>query len=292
MSQLINDIPTLPPRQPESHKGIFGKVLIIGGSRQMAGAPSLAGLAALRSGAGLVRIATPDSIQLSVAQMTPCATTIPLEEENGFIHPNARQNILNALGENDSVVVGPGLGYRSQLYSTIETIAYQCKKPLLIDADGLNCLAAIANQETKLPRDTILTPHPGEIQRLWQAWFRESLPNDRREQAETLSQKTNAIVVLKGHQTVVTDGNQTYINNTGNPGLATGGSGDCLSGTIGALLALGGNKKQLTPLQAATLGVWAHGKAADIAAETYGQIGLIATDLPEIIGKVLSDHAK
>ncbi len=279
MTTNITQIPKLPPRKPEAHKGDFGKVLIVGGSQSMAGAPALAAMAALRSGAGLVRVAVPQSIQPTVAQLVPCATTI------GYT-PECLSKISQACQENDSIVFGPGMGQDPSVQTILEMLVNQCDAPLLIDADGLNVLA---QKPIPLKPNTILTPHPGEMNRLWPAWFSEPLPTQREVQAEKLASRTNAIVILKGHQTVVTDGEQTYINNTGNPGLATGGTGDVLSGTLGALLALGGQKKALPPLHAAILGVWAHGRAADLAVERFGQIGLIASDLPEQIGKILSN---
>lgn len=290
MTKLIKTIPQLPARKPDAHKGDCGKVLIIGGSQAMAGAPALAGLAALRSGAGLVRIAIAQAIQPTVAQLVPCATTLALpQDKTGRISRNALAELLHACEDNDSIVLGPGLNQSSDLIAIVESIIKQTSKPLLIDADGLNNLSSLASQGLQLNDMTVLTPHPGEMQRLWQAWFRETLPTNRQTQAEKLSRRSGAVVVLKGHATVVTDGNQTYINDTGNPGLATGGTGDVLSGCIGALLALGGKNKTLKPLNAAILGVWSHGKAADLATKKCGQLALIATDLPEIIGKVLSD---
>jgi len=290
MTSKITTIPQLPARKPDAHKGDFGKVLIVGGSRSMVGAPALAGLAALRSGAGLVRIAIPQSIQPVAAQLVPCATTIALpEDRKGCIRRDAITELLHACQDNDSVVVGPGMGSGSDLKAVLETIMTQCPKPLLIDADGLNGLAALGQSHFQLKPATVLTPHPGEMKRLWKAWFREALPAKRETQAETLAQRTQAIVILKGSATVVTDGTRTYVNDTGNPGLATGGCGDVLSGSIGALLALGTKEKGFNPLDAAILGVWAHGKAADVAVEKFGQVGLTAADLPEVIGKVLSD---
>ena len=153
----------------------------------------------------------------------------------------------------------------------------------MIDADGLNNLASLASKDLKLRANTVLTPPPGEMKRLWKSWFRESLPADRKEQAAKLAERTGAVVVVKGAGTVVTDSQRVYVNQTGNPGMATAGSGDVLSGCIGALLAQG-----LCPFDAAVLGVWAHGQAGDRAAEEYGQIGVIASDLPVSLGRVLS----
>ena len=236
-------------------------------------------------------MALPQSVQPIAAALAPCATTIALPEcPDGCISRDAATEILDAFSDNDSVVVGPGLGQGNDLKTVLETIIHQCPHPLLIDADGLNQLAALMQQDFKFNCPVVLTPHPGEMQRLWKTWFRQPLPEDRTTQAEQLALKTSAIVVLKGNATVVTDGEHTYINDTGNPGLASGGSGDVLSGCIGALLALGGKDKVFSPLDAAILGVWAHGKAGDVAAEKFGQTGLLASDLPEFIGKILDER--
>ncbi|MCK5270368.1 MAG: NAD(P)H-hydrate dehydratase, partial [Sedimentisphaerales bacterium] len=210
MSERITEIPKLPPRSDDAHKGRFGRVLIVGGSRGMIGAPALAANAALRSGAGLVRIAVPESVQLTTAGLTPCATSMPLtEDEKGLISSRATHDILNAMDESDSLAFGPGLAQSNDLQLIVEAIVKQYKKPLIIDADGLNNLTAIAGEDLQLTANTILTPHPGEMAGLWRAWFREDQPGNRTEQAEKLSQRCGAVVVLKGAGTIVTDGERT-----------------------------------------------------------------------------------
>ncbi len=282
MSKRITEIPKLPPRADDAHKGRFGRVLIVGGSRGMVGAPALTANAALRSGAGLVRIAVPESVQLTTAGLTPCATSIPLaEDEKGLISKSATHDILNAMDESDSLALGPGLAQSSDLQLIVEAIVKQYKKPLIIDADGLNNLTAIVGEDLQLTANTILTPHPGEMARLWRAWFREEQPGDRTEQAEKLSQRCGAVVVLKGSGTVVTDGKRTYVNETGNPGLATGGSGDVLTGCIAALTA---NKEAgFDALTAAISGVYIHGRAGDLAAAVLTETALTATDIIEFL---------
>ena len=279
MSERITDIPQLPPRPADGHKGLFGKVLVVGGSRGMVGAPALAGLAALRSGAGLVRIATPGSIQLTVAQLVPCATTLALpEDEKGRLSKAAVNEILNAIEDNDSVALGPGMGQSTALQELMMEVVRPCPLPMVIDADALNNLAAAGPEALQFTDNTVLTPHPGEMARLWRACFREELPPQRLDQAEKLAQRCGAVVVLKGAGTVVTDGKRTYINETGNPGMATGGTGDVLTGCIAALL---GQKAAARndALSAAILGVYVHGRAGDLAAKKMGQTALIATDL-------------
>ena len=283
MAEIITTIPQLKPRAVDAHKGFYGKVLVVGGSRGMIGAPSLAGNAALRSGAGLVRVATPGSIQLSVAQITPCATSISLaEDEKGLISRAAVGEILGALDDNDSVALGPGMGQSVALQEVMKEVVGRCHKPMVIDADGLNNLVGLVGGGLQLPENTVLTPHPGEMKRLWRAYFREGLPVERVEQAEKLAERVGAVVVLKGAGTVVTDGARTYVNETGNPGMATGGMGDVLTGVIGALLANGADK--LSALNASILGVYVHGRAGDQAAAVQGEVALMASDLLDWLG--------
>ena len=273
--QIIKNIPKLKLRKPDAHKGDFGKVCIIGGCIGMSGAPALAGRAALRSGAGLVRVAVPESILPIVASIEPSYTTISLAEDSaGRISAKAINTILEAVNENDCLAFGPGIGTSSTLRSILETLLEQKQLRLLIDADGLNNLSAIKDWPDKLKANLILTPHPGEMKRLWSGLFREKLPSDRQDQAGKLAKHTKTIVVLKGAGTVVTDSQKVYINKTGNPGMATAGSGDVLTGVITALIGQG-----LSNFDAAVLGVYIHGLAGDIAAEKFGETSLIATDI-------------
>jgi NAD(P)H-hydrate epimerase len=288
--KIIETIPKLKPRKPDAHKGDFGKVCIIGGCIGMSGAAALAGRAALRSGAGLVRVAVPASILPIVASIEPSYTTIPLPEDSaGRISAKAINTILDAANENDCLAFGPGIGTSGGIQSILETLLQQENLRMVIDADGLNNLSSIKDwpQVTPVRRsfsedgshgsratDLILTPHPGEMKRLWTGLLRKPLPSERQKQAVELAQHTKAVIVLKGAGTVVTDGQKVYINKTGNPGMATAGSGDCLTGVITALMGQG-----LSNFDAAVLGVYIHGLAGDIAAEKLGQLSLIATDI-------------
>ncbi len=277
--QTVENIPKLKPRASDAHKGDFGKVAIIAGSVGMSGAAALAGRAALRAGAGLVRVAVPKSILPIVAAIEPSFTTIPLPEDSkGRISAKAINTIIDIVGENDCLAFGPGVGISGALGLIVETLIEQQQLRLVIDADGLNNLSKIKDWPDKLKAKVILTPHPGEIKRLWSPLFRESLPNDRQSQAAQLAQRTGAIVVLKGAGTIVTDGKKVYINKTGNPGMATAGSGDVLTGTIAALMGQG-----LDNFDAAVLGVYIHGLAGDIAVEKLGQTSLIATDIAQAL---------
>jgi NAD(P)H-hydrate epimerase len=278
--QKIETIPKLQARAVDAHKGDFGKIFIIGGSLGMSGAAALAGRAALRTGAGLVRVAVPKSILPIVALIEPCFTTIPLTEDKlGRISSKAINNILEAVSHNDALAYGPGVGISGDLRSILETLLQQEGLKLVIDADGLNNLAGIKNWPEYLKAKPILTPHPGEMKRLWSGLFREQLPPDRQEQASRMAQRAKSVVVLKGAGTVVTDGEKLYVNKTGNPGMATAGSGDILTGVITAFLGQG-----LSNFDAAVLGVHIHGLAGDIAAEKTGQISLIATDIAHALG--------
>jgi ADP-dependent NAD(P)H-hydrate dehydratase len=284
--QVIDSIPKLKPRAVDAHKGDFGKVCIIAGSTGMSGAAALAGRASLRAGSGLVRVGTPKSVLPIVASIEPSFTTIALpEDSHGRISAKAINLILEAIGQNDCLAFGPGVGISSAIRSVLETLLEQNELRLIIDADGLNNLAGIKDWPAKLKASVILTPHPGEMKRLWSAVSREPLPPDRQKQAVELAQHTKTVVVLKGAATVVTDGKKVYINKTGNPGMATAGSGDVLTGIITALAGQG-----LSNFEAAVLGVYIHGLAGDIAAENLGQMSLIATDiidsLPEAFKKI------
>ncbi|MBA7645939.1 Bifunctional NAD(P)H-hydrate repair enzyme Nnr [subsurface metagenome] len=275
--QIIENIPKLKPRAIDAHKGDFGKVCIIGGSIGMSGAAALASRAALRAGAGLVRVATPKSVLPIVASIEPSYTTIPLAEDSvGRISAKAINTILDAVSENDCLAFGPGIGISGALHSILEALIKQEQLRLLIDADGLNNLTKIKDWPAKLKAELILTPHPGEMKRLWSGLFREQLPGERKRQAAQLAQRTKTIVALKGAGTVVTDGQKVYINKTGNPGMATAGSGDVLTGVITALIGQG-----LSNFDAAVLGVYIHGLAGDIAAERCGQVSLMTTDIIE-----------
>ena len=258
----------LVARPRESHKGDYGRVLIIGGCRGMAGAVALAGQAALRSGAGLVRLAVPDGILDVVASHHTCYLTEPLPSDTvGRIDRSAIDQILAAAEWADVVAIGPGLGQSDGLLEIVTHLFHHVRKPLVADADALNLLAGLESvcYSGVMPR--VLTPHAGEYQRLAVEI-----------QPETFADSNNVILVLKGPGTIVTDGQQEYVNTTGNPGMATGGSGDVLTGMIAAFIGqIGSESKQA--LQAAKLGVYLHGLAGDLAVNQIGEVSLVASDL-------------
>ncbi len=266
-------LPRLAPRKAASHKGDFGRALLVGGSQGMAGAIALAGMATLRSGAGLVKIATPSACQATVAAFEPSLMTISLpSDSHGRIASWALPVIAEAADEATVVACGPGLGRSEELVEVVCWLYQSLPQPLVVDADGLNALAHKPEVLGAAGGPRILTPHPGEFGRLV---GRDKFPPEERESlARGLAQRTGAVVVLKGHRTVVTDGERLSINPTGNPGMATGGTGDVLTGVITALLC-----QHLTPYDAARLGTYVHGLAGDLAAADLGQVSLIASDL-------------
>ena len=274
---------TLPTRNKESHKGDFGRVLMIGGSRGMAGAIAMSGIAALRSGSGLLKIATPDSIQESVASFSPCLMTVGIESKKGYFSSGAIDQLLEEAEWADVIAIGPGMGRFKSQQKLVETLYTELPQPLIVDADGLNLLADSDAALAEHKGLRMLTPHPGEFQRL-----QECKTTDRETMADMaleMAFEAQVTVVLKGARTLVTDGKDRFINRTGNPGMATAGSGDVLTGVIASLVGQG-----LEPFEASRLGVHLHGLAGDIAADSVGQTSLIATDLIEFLPAALKQY--
>ncbi len=287
-------LPRLPTRRPDAHKGDFGSVLIVGGSRGMAGAVALAGMAALRGGAGLVRLAVPLAILDTVASFEPSYMTVPLPSDpSGRIAggtldritelaekahyqrlhalPTAFDGIAAWVDQSTAVACGPGMGRSPGLDELVGRLYHEIAKPMLFDADALNALAADPKILPHPGGPRILTPHPGEFARL----IGKKIEGEARINAAVqLAAQCRAVVVLKGHRTLVTDGRRRYFNPTGNPGMATGGSGDVLTGLITALW-----RQEFDAFDAARLGVYLHGLAGDLAASQLGQTSLIASDL-------------
>ena len=266
----------LPDREKTAHKGSFGRVLLLCGSRGYTGAAYLSAMGALRSGAGLVYLGVPDSIYAIEAVKLNEAIVFPLPDNKGKLSAEAIPEILEKLPRMDAVVIGPGLG-QSEDVRTVVTVALQnAKCPVVLDADGINVMAAHKDILRGRTSPTILTPHPGEFSRLG------GDPSNRRQEAEEMAKDLGCILVLKGHETVITDGLTTYINPTGNPGMAVGGSGDVLAGIIGAFLGQG-----IPPLQAAACGAWVHGAAGDLCAMDLGQYGMLPSDMLNALPRLL-----
>lgn len=267
----------LPERDPESHKGDFGKILLLCGSRGYTGAAALAAMGALRSGAGLVYLGVPESIYNIEATKLTEPVVFPLPEKNGMLSENAIDHILDMLSKIDAVLIGCGLGCSEDTFLVLKTVLEQYSGPVVVDADGINLLAGHIDILRGRTGTTIITPHAIEFQRIGGI-----LTEDRLDTAKAFAKQSNTIVLLKGHRTVVTDGNRHYINPTGNPGMAVGGSGDVLAGMIVSLLGQG-----VTPLEAAACGAWLHGAAGDICAKEIGQYGMLPSDMLEVLPRLL-----
>lgn len=261
-------------RAPDCHKYDFGRVLVIGGNRPMAGAPALAGMAALRGGAGVVEIAVPQAIAPVVAGFDPALIVHGLPEDgDGHFGAEALDGLLALAQKADVVVCGPGMGRAPALADLVERLWRDFPRLLLLDADGLNALAGLPRARLRAPAGSrVLTPHAGEMQRLLGSVCTERAALEA--EAIAYAAELDAALLLKGHRTLVTDGVRGQHNPSGGPGLATAGTGDVLSGLVGALAAQG-----LTPFEAARLGAWLHGVAGELACEALTAPGMTAGDV-------------
>jgi ADP-dependent NAD(P)H-hydrate dehydratase len=282
---VVTDVPHLQPRPLDSNKGTFGRVLIVSGSRGMSGAAVLCASGALRGGAGLVRLAVPEGILPIVASYNPCYTTAPLpQDEQGRLSAAAIPELLDLARGNSIAAVGPGLGQGSDIGDIVVSILEQTTTPRVLDADALNSLVGRLDALSKHRGPVVITPHPGEFARLLGCEI-AAVQAHRQKLAAEFAQKHGVIVALKGSGTVVTDGHRVYTNTTGNPGMASGGTGDVLCGLIAALLG-----QKLEPFAAAQLGVYLHGRAGDLAREQIGEASLIATDLLDFLPRAFQLH--
>lgn len=271
----VRGVPQLPARAVDGHKGNYGTVLVVAGSATMLGAAVLTATAALRGGAGLVQVALPKPLQSLLPLAVPCATTL-----------GRGQELRKALARAAAVVVGPGLGLGPVTRRLVAQVLQAASGPVVVDADALHVLAPLpASSRTagrrRLGPNVVLTPHPGEAGRLLGIPASE-VQHDRGAALAGLCERSGAVVVLKGHGTLVGAAGRCFVNQTGNPGMATGGSGDVLAGLLAALLAQG-----LAPFDAARLAVHVHGRAGDRLARRIGQAGLLASDLPLAIAEEL-----
>lgn len=267
----------LPDRNPWGHKGNFGKLLLLCGSRGYTGAAFFAAMGALRSGAGLVFLGVPESIYGIEAVKLNEPVIFPLPDAGGRLSADAVPEILTRLHQMDAVLVGPGLGQSEGTLAVVRVVLEKAECPVVVDADGINVLSAHRDllRGRKLP--TILTPHDGEFARLGGV-----MGEDRMAAAAALAEELGCVVLLKGHETCITDGTDGYLNPTGNPGMAVGGSGDVLAGVITALLGAG-----LPPLEAAACGAWLHGAAGDRCAAELGQYGMLPTDMLSALPRLM-----
>lgn len=266
-----------PPRRQDTHKGDYGRVLILAGSEGFTGAPALAARAALRTGSGLIFTGVPRSVYPIVAAKLDAPMVFPLTDENGKLSMAAWPAIAEKLEKADACLLGPGLGRSEELDRLVLEVIRHCHCPLVLDADGINAAAEHIDVLRGAACPIILTPHEGEFRRLTQA-----PEQDRAAGAVALARQAGCIVLRKGHETIIADGKRTYVNRTGNAGMATGGSGDVLAGMLVSLLGQG-----VPPLKAAAAAAWLHGTAGDLAAAELGQYAMGPNDLLDRLPRLL-----
>lgn len=279
MVELTGDqaLALLPDRSPDAHKGDFGRILLLCGSRAYTGSAYLAAMGALRAGAGLVFLGVPESIYAIEAVKLNEAIVFPLPDADGALSPDAAAQIEEKLARMDAVLIGPGLGQSSGALAALETVLREAKCPVVVDADGINLLGKHKALLRGRQYPTILTPHEMEFARLG-----GDTSSDRAEAAINLARALGCVLVRKGRGTLITDGTVSYRNLTGNPGMAVGGSGDVLAGIITAFLGQG-----LGPMEAAACGCWFHGAAGDLCARELGQYGMLPTDMLAVLPRLL-----
>lgn len=260
---------------------MFGRVLVVGGNDQMLGAPVMAGTSALRSGAGLVQIAVPREILSAALAITPELIGLALDKGGG------KDQLLEMADKADAMVIGPGLGQSRPAAGRVTRLV-RLDKPMVLDADALNILAAGKRWPTYFRAQAVLTPHPGEMKRLARLIGRDQVPSDqegRIEIAVATARAFGQIIVLKGYRTVVTDGTQVYLNQTGDSSLSKAGSGDVLSGIVGTFLA-----QEMGPLNGAIASVWIHGRAGELAGQRLGRRCVLARDVIDAIPQAIRQY--
>lgn len=267
----------LPDRDPWAHKGDCGKILLLCGSKGFTGAAALAAMGALRSGAGLVYLGVPESIYAIEAVKLTEPVIFSLPAQKGMLSQQAATDIVKRLPGKDAVLIGPGLGQSEGTRCAVQTVLEQFEGPVVLDADGINVMKAHKDILRGRTSPTVLTPHDGEFRRIGGV-----ISADRAESAAVLAKELGVILLLKGHETLITDGNVCYVNHTGNPGMAVGGSGDVLAGILVSLLGQG-----LEPLEAAACAAWLHGAAGDICQQEIGQYGMLPSDMVQVLPRLL-----
>jgi len=284
-------VPALPPRPKDAHKASVGRVLVVGGSLGMAGAPALAARGALRAGAGLVTIAVPDRVQDVVASFHAEAMTLGLPSDaNGRLARGALAALVPAIERADVVVVGPGLGRSGPTADTVRELVAGLEKPLVLDADGLDAHRGRLDVLARRRAPIVLTPHEGEATALLEGSAGPAAES-REGRAKRIAAAAKAVCVLKGPGTVVTDGTRVRVNETGGPVLATGGTGDVLAGVLAALLAAFLDAGS-DAFAAACLAVHAHGLAGDRLAASRGDRGVLASEVADEIPSALRGAPK
>ena len=269
----------LPEMKLESHKGDNGKVLLLCGSKGYTGAAALAAKGALRTGAGLVYLGVPEAVYPILAGKLDEPVVFPLPSNgNGRFGRMAVGDIIENLRDKDAVLVGPGMGRCYDTEAVVDAVLENARCPIILDADGINVLEGHIDRLDRAAAPVVMTPHEGEFRRLG-----GDLSGGRIAGAKALAEKTGAVVVLKGYRTITAgpDG-QVFVNSTGNPGMATGGSGDVLSGILTCLLGQG-----MEPIKAAVAAVWLHGKAGDVAAKKLGRRSMLPSDMIDALSAIL-----
>lgn len=279
MLQLDHDavLSILPDRKKDAHKGDFGRVLLLCGSEGYTGAAALSAMGALRSGAGLVYLGVPRCIYAIEAVKLTEPIVFPLEDRCGTVSVHALKQVLSMLHKMDAVLIGPGLGRSQGVTELVTGVLREFKGPVVLDADGINAIAPHKDILRGREGVTVLTPHAGEFHRLG-----GDVTGERYDDATAFASDYGCILLLKGHDTLITDGKTTYVNPTGNPGMAVGGSGDVLSGILVSLLGQG-----LDPLQATACAAFLHGAAGDACAREMGQYGMLPTDMLQILPRLM-----
>lgn len=285
---LITELPRLPQRSRDGHKGTYGRVLVVAGNRGMSGAAILCGRAALRGGAGLVQVATAGCVEPIVAAGNPCYMTFCIRQlADGNFAEGAGADLVEVGQAATVLAVGPGLGRSASAQTMLRDLLLGLPAtPAVIDADGLNAFAPFTDEFKDRAGKLVLTPHPTEFARL-NGSAEPPAEDQRVEQAADFARRFGVVLVLKGAGTIVTDGARIYRNTTGNPGMATGGTGDVLTGLIAALIA-----QKMDAFDAAVLGVWVHGRAGDNVAEVFGEVSLTAADLPNAFPAAFTDDGE
>ena len=267
----------LPDRDKNAHKGNFGKLLLLCGSRGYTGAAALAAMGALRSGAGLVYLAVPESIYAIEAVKLTEPVVLPMPDQDGKLSADAMDVVQRMLSSMDAVLIGPGLGQSEGALAVLAGVLGEFCGPVVVDADGINLLAGHMDIVRERRYPTILTPHDGEFARICPDTYGETT-----DISVKFARENGCVLLRKGHGTLITDGESVFRNPTGNPGMAVGGSGDVLSGIIVSLLGQG-----IDPVQAAACGAWLHGAAGDRCAQSLGQYGMLPTDMLEVLPRLM-----
>ncbi len=292
----VKKLPELTPRKKNTHKGSYGRVLVLAGSPGMTGAAYLCSKAALRSGSGIVTLGIPESLNPVMETKLTCVMTYSLPETDASTLSNkGRKEILKLCKSHDVVALGPGLSQQPETKDLILWLIKNIDRTMVIDADGINALANNVNVLHKIKQNVVLTPHPGEMSRLTGLRSAKDVQRERLNTAahfvqsiqKRLGDEKRLVLVLKGDKTIVADYGRIYVNRTGNPGMATAGVGDVLTGIIVSLIGQG-----FDVFSASQLGVYIHGLAGDIAAKKKGELSMIASDIIDYLPDAFIKYKK